>query len=353
MLAVLLYAVLPQIPVWMRGEVGAVETALFWTAVAGYLWLLAGRNVWLCSTLLVLLPLLLPILSDVPSTTAIDILLIAVVVDANSRRPAWAGVALALGHAGVTYIELGRPEIETYWIYPLQLFLVSLFGAFLRQRTEAQRANEVIRQQQHRLAVAEYAQDMHDSVAAHLTQALGLARTGKLTLDGEARQLLGAVEAEAAAAMTSLRQLAGRMRGGAPDAVRAVTWEDVHGALAAGVLTLRYLGFDVSAYADLPEWDDPTAAATMMTGINQAVANICEHGARRGSVLMTLRAIDGMVRLSVSNSVDEDLAPVCSGRGTGLASLREQAEELGGAVRVTREPDAFLLELDLPRPEAR
>lgn len=268
-------------------------------------------------------------------------------------------VPLVFGdHASVVWIGLFwlissaasvAADVDNAWfavIFNLGVFpLCGLFGYTLRRMAQARSDGEdalarlrEAQDQLQRLAVAQernrLSRDLHDSVKQRvfaLSMQLG---TAKVLLDREpdrAREAIDHAERLARQAGSELNVVIQELRPvdledrGLPDALRdyARDWSGQSGIPA-----------EVTVSGNLPEAPDVESALLRIT--QEAMANVARHS-QATSVRLELRTEERAVVLSI---IDDGVGfePDRSGRGVGLASMRERAEALGGELILDSAP---------------
>ncbi|MER7442293.1 sensor histidine kinase [Micromonospora avicenniae] len=210
-----------------------------------------------------------------------------------------------------------------------------MLGLYLRQlqryRADALRAAR----QAQRL---EYARDLHDFVAHHVTAIVAQARAVRYTTGAGHRveperldTLLADIDRAGTEAMTSMRAMVGMLRDEAPPALPYRTIGEVVTALAdgfAGPGTTAVCSVDARlAHRAVPA----DTLVTVHHTVQEALTNVMRHasGATRIEIGVQLNA--GAAEITVTDDgTDAPAAPVKG--GFGLRGLAERVEAAGGSL---------------------
>ena len=148
-----------------------------------------------------------------------------------------------------------------------------------------------------------------------------------------ARALIRGLKAQAQSAVTDIRRLVYALRPPALDDLGLI------GAIGETAAQYAQNGLRVSVHA--PEQLPPLPAAVEVAAYRiaqEAMTNVVRHAAAREcSVSLTLEEEAGRLRLEIQDD-GRGLSPE-RGRGVGIASMRERAEELGGSCVVESLPE--------------
>jgi signal transduction histidine kinase len=209
--------------------------------------------------------------------------------------------------------------------------LQALAGEFNRMADRLGRFTEDLQRSRERLVAAREEErrrvrrDLHDGLGpmlGGLTLKLDVADDLVGRDPGAAHALLRDLKAQVQTAIADIRRLVYALRPPALDDLGLVA------ALRAEAMQYELSGLRVTIDAPEPMPALPAAVeAAAYRIVQEALTNVVRHaGARRCAARLALR--DGAVQLEVS---DDGLGlPPARGRGVGLASMRERAEELGG-----------------------
>ncbi|MGI5492847.1 sensor histidine kinase [Microtetraspora malaysiensis] len=191
--------------------------------------------------------------------------------------------------------------------------------------------------------------DLHDGLGHSLS---AIALKGDL-----ARRL---VERDPAVAAGELEELVRVARDAAQDVrqvVRGFREMSLSQEVDRGVALLAAAG--VRCHVNLVDAEWPKAVSeTLAWGVREGVTNVVRHS-RATTCSITTSRRGRAVRLEVVNDGrvegDSSLSPVSgrSGGGSGLAGLRERAEQVGGSMVAERVGDSgFRLVMEIPVPDA-
>ena len=247
------------------------------------------------------------------------------------------GAVLMLGWSGVQQLAFGSPP--SAWVYFADLLVLCLYslllaGAFRRAARQYRGLAEVaVREERRRMA-----RDLHDGPAQEL--AFIASQASRLST-GEPAELAGQIRLAAKRALAESREVI--------EALSEPVEQELDRAIerAAAELTARA---DVELRLALtPGLAVPALLRDTLVRIaREAITNAIRHGDPR-AVSVRLDELDGL-RLTI---VDDGLGfhPQSPRRkGLGLASMRERAREIGGALTLTSSPGAGTrVDFRLPR----
>jgi signal transduction histidine kinase len=109
-------------------------------------------------------------------------------------------------------------------------------------------------------------------------------------------------------------------------------------ALEPLMASYRSIGLDVRARVEVPtDAVEPSVGVTVYRVVQEALTNAQRHG--RGTAAVTLRQVDGELRLDVENAVGPSAEQ--RGGGFGLVGMLERVESCGGTLEVDRSGDTF------------
>ncbi|WP_277207607.1 sensor histidine kinase [Isoptericola croceus] len=311
----------------------------------------------------------------------------------RARTALWTGAVL-VSLAGAVVAGEATRSLQVFVFAGIQLAAILLVPMWwadnVRQKTElaeleraradeAARAVELERQRAAdlaRLATADrheavqaertaMARDLHDVIASHLSSIAlhaGAALAAPPDAEGD-RAALVQVRRSAVASLTEMRSMIGLLRADAPrDPVAAPAGLD---RLESLVDTARSWGLDVRL-------DDPAGVATaplpaavghaLHRIVQEALTNAHKHAPGFPVRLVLDRADDDRVRLEVANSLPTGAGPTslsddAFSAGTGLLTMRERAEALGGTFGAGPQPASappgrWAVQVELPLREA-
>jgi signal transduction histidine kinase len=280
------------------------------------------------------------------------------------RAASWAGLLHVAGGVWLWHNEDASPQ--GYWInMPVRLsilYIVPLMVSYLarRQRQQHEALKEAHRQLQQQAALSaelavsrernRLARDLHDTLAHSLAglvvelEAVGtLLNLDPKAARAELKKALGLSRAglnEARAAIRDLRESPAQNLGLGP-ALRQLTND-----LSARTGLSVHAEFAVSG----PDLALPAETSDALYRIAQeALANVERH-ADASTVHMRLEMLDDALTLNISDDgVGFEPDGAAEGR-YGLLGMRERAEMIGAALKVTSQPDAgsqVIIRLDL------
>lgn len=164
--------------------------------------------------------------------------------------------------------------------------------------------------------------DLHDGPQARLV-ALGvtLSRIERRAGEPELRTMVAQARGAVVEALSELRDI---VRGIHPPALDA--------GLSTAIETLAARSaVPVVVHVDLPRRPPPETESALYFSAAELLTNVAKHAAA-SRVRLDLRALGGMLRLTVTDDGDGGARP--GGKGTGLAGLVRRAESLDGALWV-------------------
>lgn len=177
--------------------------------------------------------------------------------------------------------------------------------------------------------------DLHDGLGpqlATLTLQLDAARNLLDSDPQQAGRVLAAVKAQTQAAIGDIRRLVYELRPPVLDQLGLVgALQEQAARVASNALTVQVVAPD-----DLP----PLPAAVEVAAyriVAEALTNVVRHGHARGCAIWLCP--DDALYVAVDDDGIGLPAPRDAQPGVGLASMRERAEELGGALRIERRPE--------------
>ncbi len=222
---------------------------------------------------------------------------------------------------------------QLFFIVPAVGLFVYFFGQAVRTNQELRRARQEIA----RLAVSEerlrFARDLHDLLGHTLSL---------IALKSElARRLVSAAPEQAMTEISDVETAARQALIEVREAVSGYRQTTLRAELEGARELLAAAGVALTLQGDLPPLA-PGAEAALSWAVREGVTNVIRHSTAR-SCVVTLAHGDGQARVEVRDdgsvhAHDEDDAEaardrvvgVASGRGAGLAGLRERVAALGG-----------------------
>ena len=264
------------------------------------------------------------------------------IVDVNSRKPAW--LWFVIPPALVAAAVVVRSSPSHVFASLAYILVLTLLGQFIRLTFSGMRSAQRVHALERALEARSMRQAVHDSAGARLTQALMLARTIRahpelpVALQAPVDSLL-AVTAAGASEVESLVKPPSSGPGVTPNGKVEETW-------AQATKTLRSAGFRVVDHIDPMPPMDPSVKRAILRTIDEATANICRHALPRTQVTQTLRHTGLTLEATwVNESMPDGPASL---HGLGLAGIRARAEELGGHVEGGKVGGHFRLHVSLP-----
>ncbi|HET6706505.1 sensor histidine kinase [Amycolatopsis sp.] len=190
------------------------------------------------------------------------------------------------------------------------------------------------------------ARDLHDVIAGHLS-AIAIQSEAALSLPDPklAKAVLESVRENSVSALEEMRAMIGLLKadGGAAETTAPARLAD----LAKLVESARASGLEVHVDSTV---DDrlPLPAAVDLTAYRiaqEALTNAVKH-APGGRVDIAVHCVDGVLAVEVRNDVRAPLP--AAGGGTGLLSMRERADAVGGELTAGPAGDGWLVRAKLP-----
>ncbi|MCI4061161.1 histidine kinase [Micromonospora sp. R77] len=265
------------------------------------------------------------------------------------RRDVVLLAAVALPAAGYAVIDVsaGAGALLALGVF---VTLPWLAGRFRRQQADLVRAGRerVAHLERERQFVADrarlrerarFAADMHDAIGHEL--ALIALRAGALELGPDVteadRETAAQLRASAVAATDRLRRTVHQLRTTSDPAVDQSVDALVRRARAAGMTVhLRSTVDGVTA---------PTTDRAVYRVVQEALTNAARH-APGADVDVRIEPVGDTIAVTVRNPVARPPAP--AGTGTGIATLREHVELIGGTVHAHAGEGAFTVTAHLP-----
>jgi signal transduction histidine kinase len=187
--------------------------------------------------------------------------------------------------------------------------------------------------------------DLHDSLGPILTGVAfttDAARNHATTDPAETIRLLDTVRAETAGAIVEIRRLVEGLRPPALDEMGLV------GAMSQRVAQLRTAeGEPLTVTVSAPEQLPPLPAAVEVAAFRivvEAVTNVARHSGS-ASATVALDVVDGCFVIAVADTGYSAGAWI---PGTGLQSIRERSEQLGGTVSFTSGREGARVDVSIP-----
>ncbi|MFJ4953737.1 sensor histidine kinase [Streptomyces sp. NPDC088760] len=195
---------------------------------------------------------------------------------------------------------------------------------------------------------ARVARELHDMVANHLS-AIAIHSTAALSLDDPktSRDALTVIRENSVEGLDEMRRLIGILRSSGDDQEPSAT-PTLEG-LAALVESARVNGLDVTLDADHGRVPAPVELAAYRI-VQESLTNALKHGAD-GPVRVSLRQVDGSLRVRVTSLYRPGDRPRAPGSGAGLAGMRERAALLGGRFEAGPEAGRWAVRAELPLTE--
>lgn len=335
-----------QYGLWNAGEVTALEWAPFSIAVLGFVALTWTR--WrTAGTALVLLGYVGMVMMPGGFNSGLWFIILVFLVEANSRRPAWLGLTAAAVVTFGTLADWGS-ELEVSAALVFYAWSLTLLGVFFRSQDEGRRQlarfNELERKAERQALAA----NMHDSVAATLTQAVAVARAALVRRPSgeDSRPSLELIEANLSSALEELRSIVRVLEGG--DTLGPADG----GSLAVGLVqardALREAGFAVTFYAPGDWTSSVECEDTAGVVLKEAVANVIRYAAPGGSVHISMGRDDDMLTLAVINQLPSVPIVDRSSGGYGLRNLAQRVKRASGNFETYSEDGAWVLRTGLP-----
>ncbi len=222
--------------------------------------------------------------------------------------------------------------------------LVAAFalGAAMRYRAVARR-HEV--QQVRTLERGEFARELHDTVAHHVSAIAIQAQAGRVvaaTDPASAVEALAVIEAEASRTLYEMRTMVRVLRDG-----EAADYAPQRGIRDLGELTRMSPVVQVHCGGDLAGLPQPVEVAVYRI-CQESVTNAIRHSLNATAVTVGVTGDVGVVRLRVHD--DGEAARPATTVGYGLLGMAERAKLLGGACQAGPDPaGGWTVEATLPR----
>jgi signal transduction histidine kinase len=254
--------------------------------------------------------------------------------------PGWraAGLCVLLGLAATTLpLRLEHPDTvftpAMAIVIAVVLAFVLLLGLFMRLHDRARTDSFQLSRQAQRL---EYARDLHDFVAHHVTaivvqtQAVRFATgSGRLPDPEVLDKMLDGIERAGSQALTSMRTMVDVLRDD-----NAPTHPHQALALVVNDLATSFTGPPVSTDVDpaVAALDLPTTTVNAARHVVQeALTNVLRHATRVSRVTISARTRGPEVEISVTNDGRAGDSGLPEG-GFGLVGLAERVESAGGSL---------------------
>ncbi|BBH71059.1 hypothetical protein ACTI_77440 [Actinoplanes sp. OR16] len=280
-------------------------------------------------------------------------------VVARHAPPVWAVLACAaVGLAvGTMPLRVGQSSIYVTFGLVQALGIAGAIGAGVTLRTmegNRRRALDSVRAEQR----AEFARDLHDFIAHHVTGIVVQAQGARFIADQDPKRVLVAleqIEQAGAETMASMRRMVGVLRDpqSQPDAPLAPV---------AGVGDLPALVEQFTAAGDLPArldtgGDDGTGLPVEISTsayrvVMEALTNARQHARQATAVDVWLRRTDHQLLLRVANDGPPPRPTGPRDRpGYGLAGLAERVRAVGGRISAGPGVDGgWIVDVALPLP---
>lgn len=192
------------------------------------------------------------------------------------------------------------------------------------------------------------ARDLHDVIAGHLS-AIAIQSEAALSMpDAQlAKRVLESVRENSVSALEEMRAMIGLLKaeGGEAETTAPARLAE----LAKLVESARASGLDVSVGSTVDgEVPLPTAVDLTAYRITQeALTNAVKH-APGGRVDVDIQFFDGVLAVEVRNDLHHRQAAPAEGSGTGLLSMRERADAVGGTLTAGPAGEGWLVRAELP-----
>lgn len=209
------------------------------------------------------------------------------------------------------------------------------------ERLAELRQGEIVREERTRMAG-----DLHDALAGNLA-AIGIHSDAALSRPDADRHpadqtALTAIRHASVAASDELRTMVHLLRSGEDQRTSPARLAEVDGVLAlAGHHGLRVEAHLPDPWPRLPAGTDHAAYRI----VQESLTNAAKH-APGSVVVVDIRGTDDRLELRIDNTLTG--APLVSGGGVGLVSMRERAEALGGSFTAGPAPGGWQVTASLP-----
>ncbi|KUL25318.1 sensor histidine kinase [Actinoplanes awajinensis] len=276
----------------------------------------------------------------------------AAVVRAAPARTATAVVILLNAAEGAAVALRGwRPAPSLWDVAGILIFSVTpvALGLFLRSRSAAAaRASRAAVAAARRQERVELARELHDVVAHHIGGIVVQAQAAQVVPGTAAPdRLLPLAERAGTDALAAMRQLVTVLHDGEPGGAPAPTM-DLNADLRA-VATAAPGGSPVRLTIEETEPIPAAVGTSVLRLVQESVTNARRHAAGAREIAVTVRAADGLVRVTVRDDGRPGAQPQRYGGGFGLVGMRERVQLLGGRFTAGREPDGgWQVTADLP-----
>lgn len=273
----------------------------------------------------------------------------AVCVDANSRRPIWAGVTVA-GLVLLTSVLNDPTAAVASTVY---VALLAVVGQGLRLAFEGSRAQIQNAELRLHLERAELRQAVHDSGAARLSQLALLARElqTRQDLTDEVLAEVSIIVDVATIGAAELRHALNAGTTGIQTDQPVSTDQTLVSEWARSQSVLRSLGLELvevpmGGVPPLP----PKVERELVRAVREVTANICTYASRRGRVVALVSVQDDSISLSWLNDIARagELDLSLRKEGSGLRALESRIEALGGVFESDAQDGVFQLRIAVP-----
>jgi signal transduction histidine kinase len=264
-------------------------------------------------------------------------------VVARRGRPGWAVAAVVSVGAAVSFIPLRGAWEPVYVIFGLVQALAGTgaigLGVYLRTiESSRQRALDAVRAEQR----AEFARDLHDFIAHHVTGIVVQAQGAKFVAEQDPQRVLLAleqIEQAGAETMASMRRMVGVLRD--PDSKPDAPLAPVAGVPELGLLTEQFSaagGPLARLHVDGDPGDLPVEVSTSAYRVvMEALTNIRQHANAARVADVWVRRTPDWLLVRVANDGQAPRAVTPRDRpGYGLVGLTERVRAVGG--RITAGP---------------
>lgn len=276
----------------------------------------------------------------------------AVCVDANSRRPIWAGATVA-GLVLLTSVLNDPTAAVASTVY---VALLAVVGQGVRLAFEGSRAQIQNAELRLHLERAELRQAVHDSGAARLSQLALLARElqTRRDLTDEVLAEVSILADVATIGAAELRHALNAGTAGIQTDQPISTEQTLVSEWVRSQGVLRALGLEL---ADAPIGDvpplPPKVERELVRAVREVTANICTYASRHGRVVALMSVHDGSISLSWLNDIARagELDLSLRQEGSGLRALESRIEALGGAFESDAQDGVFQLRIAVPIPQ--
>lgn len=352
MSALTVWAVVVQHRLWTSGEVATSEWIPFALAIVGFMAQIWTRW-WVPGVGAVLIGYAGLLVFPGTFNSGLWFVLLPFCVDVNSRRPAWPGwCAMVVLTVGSIVDWVGDPGSSVVLV--VYLWSLSLLGMFLRGQEESKRQLRELHALQRRAEQQALAVNMHDSVAATLTQAVAVIRAARIRgpLGEENRSSLNIVEENVTTALDELRVIVRLLDD--DESARPAKQEPLALGLARARETLEEAGYLASLKAT-GDWSAPQESdETAHLVLGEAVANVLRYALPGGPVHISADRSARRLTLAVISQLAPSPVVVRDAGGLGLRSLAARVDAEGGAFDAGADEGAWVVRMELPigRPQS-